>query len=426
MARYTLMNKEVEVLDFEYDEVQRAVLSVEKVHDLRRAPLSIWNERIKQQFGADNLASFVGRWWAARGIPESRFNLKETKQRANFESPRDLVASAFGFSLSDQYWVRPFGSGLTWAGNNFFQNPFDEEMGRILAGISLDSGNPSPRSPSATVDGNLPKMWRLGSGGVRELLKAGSGSLKQEPFNEVVATLLYSRLFPDSDYVAYRLEKQDAGFYSVCACFVDQESEFTTAKDIYWAAPTSMASPTYEGLLAAAAALGADGLPEQLNRILVCDYILGNIDRHLGNFGVVRHAENGSILHNAPLFDTGLSLLCYQGETNQDALAVMANPFMPRQNQQLALVQDASWFDDAVLDGFAEEAIEVLRTCPSRYMDSARLGFIEAFITSGIQTVAAYRDRIAQGAHDADEPQRINNDRERFLKVCGAQPIFVV
>lgn len=385
---YTLMNKDEPVLDFAYDKAQHAVLAVTGVHDLNRAPLSIWNERVARFATWETLASLVGRWWQRRGIPDSRLGLTRTKRLAGFDTPAQLTAQTCGFSLIDQYWARPEDSDLTWAQGNFFLNDFDDGIGLILAGISQDTGNHSPVSPSATVDGNLPKMWHVGAEGVRELHKAGSGALKQEPFNEVVATLLYGRLFATGTYVPYRCERQGFGYYSVCPCFVDAEHEFVTARDLHGACSQSLGSHTLRSLVSAAESQGVPHMRAHLDQLFVCDYILGNVDRHLGNFGIVRHQQDATFERMAPIFDSGLSLLCLGGDHDQDALAVLANPLMPRQAQQLALTEDLSWFDVAALDGFPDEAIEVLGGCPSRYMDAERLHFLHAFIASGIRTVA--------------------------------------
>lgn len=45
--------------------------------------------------------------------------------------------------------------------------------------------------------------------------------------------------------------------------------------------------------------------------MLVFDAIILNEDRHFGNFGVLINNETNKIIAPAPIFDNGLSLLCY-------------------------------------------------------------------------------------------------------------------
>lgn len=428
--RYTLMNKNAEVLEFDYDETQHAVRTVLSAEDLSRAPLAIWNDRVARFATWDTLASLVGRWWQRRGVPESRINLKHARRVAGFESPAQLTAATCGFSLADQYWARPEGSDVTWETGNFFLNDFDDGIGEVLAGIAMRTQSPSLASPSSTVDGNLPKMWHVSKSGVRELYKAGSGVIQQEPFNEVVATLLYGRLFGSGEFVPYRLEQRGKGYYSVCPCFVDADHEFVTARDLFWADARSSSSPTLAALVDAAERMGVQGMRHHLDCLFACDYILGNIDRHLGNFGIVRTQSDGAFERIAPIFDSGMSLLCFEGERDQDALDVLANPFLPRQSQQLALVSDFSWLRPAQLDGFADEATDVLRRCPSRYMDGERVAYLHAFIVSGIRTVGEVAALSAVDCRDMEavgkRADTVDRLRERFLGEEGMGRTFVV
>lgn len=44
----------------------------------------------------------------------------------------ELLNRSLGLSLSDQYWGKPHGSDLHWEDVNFFDNPFDEDLGKLL------------------------------------------------------------------------------------------------------------------------------------------------------------------------------------------------------------------------------------------------------------------------------------------------------
>ncbi|MEG0330589.1 MAG: HipA domain-containing protein [Longicatena sp.] len=48
---------------------------------------------------------------------------------------------------------------------------------------------------------------------------------------------------------------------------------------------------------------------EQLDNMLVVDYIMINEDRHLRNFGIIRNVETLEWIKVAPIYDTGQSLL---------------------------------------------------------------------------------------------------------------------
>lgn len=424
----TLMNKRFEVLDFELDVLAQTVMGVSATYDLAKAPLSIWNERISTFRSPSELAPLVNRWWQRRGIPLSRIDLKLAGRLAGFDSPRGLALAAHAFSLSDQYWVRPRDAELGWDQGNFFTNAFDDEIGLVLAGVRMESGNPSHVSPSSTAEGNLPKRWTIDQVGVRRLLKGGSGALRQEPFNEAVATALYRRILPAGSYVPYTLVKEGERWFSSCPCFVDESHELVAARDVYWSFPGNDASMNVEGLVRACDGLGAPGMRDLVNRLLVCDYLLGNIDRHDGNFGLMRNVDTGAFEGAAPVFDSGLSLLCYGGDASVSAADVPSNPFMSFQHQQLALVDDFSWLDCGALRGFADEAVRIVSACPSRYMDDDRLAYLGAFIESGVSVIErqAAEPPACSYAQKATRAVQIREQRVQELARLGYGPVLTV
>ena len=65
------------------------------------------------------------------------------------------------------------------------------------------------------------------------------------------------------------------------------------------------------------------GFGEQLRSMLVFDALIWNEDRHFGNFGVLRDNHTGDIIAPAPIFDNGLSLLCFAGSGELRDLAAL-------------------------------------------------------------------------------------------------------
>ncbi len=57
--------------------------------------------------------------------------------------------------------------------------------------------------------------------------------------------------------------------------------------------------------------------------MLVFDALIYNEDRHFGNFGVLRDNHTGEIVAPAPIFDNGLSLLCYAGREDLESAAAL-------------------------------------------------------------------------------------------------------
>lgn len=102
---------------------------------------------------------------------------------------------------------------------------------------------------------------------------------------------------------------------------------------------------------------------ESLAKMLVCDFLAANEDRHEMNLGVVRDTETGSFTRVAPLFDNGRSFFFAarrKADLERKLFRYTAHPFSEYPTTQLAYVEDYAWFDPARLDGFPEELADIL------------------------------------------------------------------
>ena len=102
----------------------------------------------------------------------------------------------------------------------------------------------------------------------------------------------------------------------------------------------------------------------------------------------------------APLFDSGNSL--WFAKTEREVAtgdrAFLARPFAYNVNEQLACVDDVSWFSPCALRGFADEACDILSASSHA---KPRLNFIHEGIEQNIKLVEGACElrsgRIARG-----------------------------
>lgn len=187
--------------------------------------------------------------------------------------------------------------------------------------------------------------------GVRTLVK-GCRSDDQRPWNEVVATALHRRLLDPCDYVAY--EPMAVGGMPACACadFLRAREEYIPAAHLKDCLGRTRGSSTYERLNSYAGMLGTSAVcvRERIDKMIVCDSILANSDRHWRNFGFVRDVDTLAV-RPAPIFDSGNSLW-YEKSAAEVAAgdrSCAARPYGPEPERQLALVGSISWFDPAAV-----------------------------------------------------------------------------
>lgn len=348
MLQYTLMHKNVPVAELSIDEDTGYVSSVDELSNAAHFPISAY---LRENA---NVAA-LNEWWSRRSIPASRAGLEVLLGKLGIDTPQNLSRRCLGLSLSDQYWVRPHGSDVSWYKINFFNNDFSEDIGDILFGQDTPSRN--LLSPDSTSDGYLMKRWKI-IGGVRCLIKAGSSPFFQEPYNEVAASIIAARL--NIPHVTYHLMKNDGTAFSVCDNFITDDTELIPANDIIKATKRSNNHSAYQHYIYCCESLGITDIVHSVNQMIVLDFLTMNEDRHYNNFGLIRDANTLKWLGAAPIYDTGSSM-----GYNKTALqirrkdGVICKPFKNTHNEQLRLVTSFDWLDLSKLNGLRDELSEV-------------------------------------------------------------------
>ena len=348
-VRFTFMSRTHAVASVVYNRSRKEFTFIDSSLDAARVPIGLGDDPRQIPLFEFN------RWWRGRGIPQTRNGVDQVLRAAGVEVPEELLQRNLGLSLSDQYWVCPEGSGLRWEDVNFFNNDFEEVDLRTEP--YAEGG--AHAHPDNTSDGNLAKYWVVRDG-VRMLRKGGLHN-DQEPYNEVVATALFRRLLAEGEYVAYTLEGKGSAAWSLCANFLSDEEEYVPAMYVERLKGQSPDANDFDHYIECCEQLGADGARDAIERMIACDDVLANHDRHHRNFGIVRNVETLEC-RPAPIFDSGSSLWC---DVDTESLSRGEFKFTSKQFEasparQLLLVDDLSWFDISRMEGFVDEAIEIL------------------------------------------------------------------
>ena len=309
---YQLMHKDIEVADIELDE-NGEIKKLIRVINVDHFPFGTAPKE-----GRLN-PSGLKRWWKNRRIPYTRDEIGLLSKAYPDEMPLSkLLLACKGHSLSDCYWIREGSSQESFSDFNFFENGFRLDLGDALMGKPA-TGCVSFLSPDASSEGNLKKRWKI-INGKRTLLKAGTPPHQYEIFNEVIASEVMSYFgIPHVDYYLY---VENGELYSACEDFVGYSQDFVTAYMIYEAGGKRNDESDYAFLLRRYKELGIENAEIALQQMLLVDYLLGNEDRHLNNFGLLRDAKTLRFLGVAPVFDTGSSL-CF---TKNDEALIFSSP----------------------------------------------------------------------------------------------------
>ena len=256
-------------------------------------------------------------WFRKRMIPSERENRSYV-----MENSKDLLNTYRNFfSLSDQYWLK-YDKRETWEKLNFFDNPYCEEVGKAFFGIwevnkekirthagkgeldrGLDASSLISFSPDLTTNGILIKKWKK-EDGISYLYKGAGLQIDQEPLSEVLASMILKQLNL-LDIVEYSLVIESMQLCSKCRNFITRDTEFVPASHVMKPFIPNEGEDLMNFFIRSCNELKIKGAEEYIKKMIYCDYVIGNTDRHLGNFGFIRDANTAEIIGFAPLFDSG-------------------------------------------------------------------------------------------------------------------------
>jgi excisionase family DNA binding protein len=343
---YSLMNKNTKICDFIYNTHENMVAKINHFNGDVPAPFGIYSS-------PNRINSFaLTHWIKERCVPSIRPSLPKILLSDNALSPIDLMFKSFGLNLSDQYWFQPSGYDLDWNKINCFDNIFKTTT-HTFSNSGIKSLSYS--YPDASTPGELDKYWVKDKDGTNYLYKSGSSLDNREPYSEVLAAKLLSRILPKSEYVAYTMTAQDGHIWSVCPSFITTDTELVPAADIFSYFGHSNKDP-YQQYRDNCNELGIKNISTALDKMIICDFLMSNPDRHTYNFGLIRDSNTGKFLSSAPLFDNGAAFGSRQNYYDiEHNFPYIAHPFNEYPLTQLGYAKDYSWLNLSALDGFEVE-----------------------------------------------------------------------
>ena len=242
--------------------------------------------------GYTNIDSFVDR----RKAPKHRKHIQELLERYGCEDITGFLKITHALSLNDTFWVKEENSPLVWSDVSLYRNDFNEIISKAAFDGSFSDSSISSTSPEFGTDGNYAKCWVRENGAIF-LYKCGSATYELEPVSEFLATQLAERIC--SNYVGYDLDYYHNHLVCKCELFTSESIGLAKVKDL------GIKEKSIPVLLGFFESIGAD---DDFRRMCVLDALIMNIDRHLGNFGVLYDNDSMKILSMAPVYDNNRSL----------------------------------------------------------------------------------------------------------------------
>jgi hypothetical protein len=314
------------------------VTGINKIIDIRRLPFYVEDEK-----NIVECAVRLGTWIKSRGLSGSRKDIHNIRKIFKTDNVYQLVVDSYGLNLTDHYWLHKTSTPITWESVNYFDNEFDELKQSGNYSPVIDNSVRSP-SPNFCVDGSIEKRWVIADG-ERVLLKRSRYKHMQEPFNEQLASEIMDEF--GIDHVHYDQKRTKNMIpYSECKTMSDKTNEFINAQWVINSKPGNN-KPLYDHYIDLCKEHHIADAKENIDAMLAIDFLIGNEDRHRGNFGILRNADTLDWVKLAPIFDNG-NCLFYDKENesyNDWGLDTMGKAFGDSNRLQLELISYPEWYN---------------------------------------------------------------------------------
>jgi hypothetical protein len=356
---YILKHKNYDVLLFDMDNEKYDILEIKKIINDERLPFGF-----QEKNNFIQCAIQLNAWIKGRGLSGSRKDINTIKDLFKVKDKSELIIKSYGLNLTDHYWLHETENNIKWENVNYFDNKFDEikQSGNYEPVIDNSVKN---QSPNFCVDGSIVKRWVI-INDERYLLKGSRYARMQEPFNEKIASLILKELGIDHVNYCQKRTKENIP-YSECKTMADKNIEFINAQ---WAINKEDfgRKEIYNHYLDMCKKHGINDVKEKIDEMTILDFIIGNEDRHRGNFGILRNADTLEWLRIAPIFDNGNSLF-FDGETEDMdnwGLDSLGKAFGDSNRLQLNTIDYPEWYD-------VNKGKTILDIIPSELKNNERL-----------------------------------------------------
>lgn len=265
----------------------------------------------------NNLNVFL-HWCACRVLTLDRTYAKEilnsigAPQSVTDRDRAEISMSYHCVSLTDVYWTRERGEDISFAALNLYDNPLEDAIVEVsLLGKHLTVTNKELTvqdfAPDLSTRGCFPKAWIRTEKGFL-LLKDGGADIVRK---EILASHICQCF--DIPQVVYREYTYDGQPVSAC--------ELVTSKN--YSMVSKRAFEIYmrnqdRNVIEACIALDTVGY----YGMNILDYLVGNTDRHMENWGVLVDNRTNQPLSLYPLMDFNQCFLAYDNLDGANCLTV--------------------------------------------------------------------------------------------------------
>ena len=235
-------------------------------------------------------------WLETRAIDSHRANSRLLKKALRLAEKDDIstVVHVNGATITDNYWIRPVGSDLTYADVCFSDDYFSNlALKGTYNSFNRAANSKRFKTPELTNVGSFEKCWKL---------KGGRWWMHKKANHEE----MFSELFIYE--LGVRLGMNMAVYKRGEACV--KSLDFTDSASVNFEPASAFMGDNedYFDVIEALERICPAAIPDYI-RMIFLDTVCANPDRHTNNFGLLRDTANGELLGLAPNFDNNMALI---------------------------------------------------------------------------------------------------------------------